>query len=219
METPYAVRAHNLYTSGPGRALPHWSSGNVYHEDAQGRPCFDWSVADPILDAWVKHGCRPIIELGFCPMALVPKAATFPFTPMPSTYGSYEAGLWAWPPSDFQRWAELVTATVRHYRDRYGLAVVRTWYWEVWNEPDISYWQGSAEDYFRLYDVTVAAVNGELPEARVGGPATTGGGSAFLERFLSHCDAGTNEVSGNRGARLDFISFHTKGASLIMLGS
>jgi xylan 1,4-beta-xylosidase len=213
METPYTVRAHNLYTSGPGRGLPHWSSGNIYHEDAQGRRLFDWSVADPVFDAWVEHGCRPIVELGFCPRALVPEAATLPFTPMPSAYGSYEAGLWAWPPRDFERWRELVAATVRHYRDRYGLDVVRAWYWELWNEPDISYWQGTVEEYCQLYDITVAAVTSELPETQVGGPATTGGGSAFLERFLAHCESGTNAATGGRGTRLDFISFHTKGAA------
>src|SRR5579862_7482201 len=67
MEVPYIVRAHNLFTSGPGRGLPHWSSGNVYHEDAAGRPVYDWSVIDPVFDAWVRNGCRPIVELGFCP--------------------------------------------------------------------------------------------------------------------------------------------------------
>jgi hypothetical protein len=69
------------------------------------------------------------------------------------------------------------------------------------------------EDYCRLYDVTVAAVTDALPEARVGGPATTGGGVAFLERFLAHCAEGTNAVTGGRGTRLDFVSFHTKGAA------
>ncbi len=212
-ETPYTVRAHNLYTSGPGRGLPHWSSGNVYHEDAEGRPRFDWSVADPVFDAWVSNGFRPIVELGFCPRALVPSDAAFPFTPMPSVYGTYESGLWAWPPRDLNRWHDLVAATVRHCLDRYGPAVVGSWYWEVWNEPDISYWQGTAEDYCRMYDVTVAAVTNEFPRALIGGPATTGGGSAFLEQFLAHCAAGLNGVTGKRGTRLDFISFHTKGAA------
>jgi xylan 1,4-beta-xylosidase len=139
MEVPYTVRAHNLYTSGTGRGLPHWSSGNVYHEDAAGRPLYDWTLVDPVFDAWVHHGCRPIVELGFCPRALVPESATLPFTSMPSVYSAYEAGLWAWPPRDLQRWHDLVAASVQRYRDRFGPDVVRTWYWELWNEPDISY--------------------------------------------------------------------------------
>lgn len=213
METPYLVRAHNLYTSGTGRGLPHWSSGNVYHEDDTGAPHYDWTVVDPVFDAWVQHGCRPIVELGFCPRALVPASATLSFAPMPSQYSAYEAGLWAWPPRDLQRWHDLVAATVRHVRDRYGPDEVGTWYWELWNEPDIAYWQGTVEDYCRLYDVTAAAVTSVLPEGRVGGPATTGPGVAFLDRFLAHCATGTNEVTGAQGTRLDFVSFHTKGAS------
>src|SRR5689334_12353297 len=59
IEAPYTVRAHNIYTSGTGRGLPHWSSGNVYHEDVHGLPFYDWSVIDPVFDAWVQHGCRP----------------------------------------------------------------------------------------------------------------------------------------------------------------
>lgn len=213
METPYTVRAHNLYTSGSGRGLPHWSSGNVYHEDATGQPFYDWSIADPVFDAWVQHGCRPIVELGFCPRALVPPNATLAFTPMPSVYSPYEAGLWAWPPRDVTRWHDLVAATVRHYVERYGASIVRTWYWELWNEPDIAYWQGTVEDYCRFYDVTVAAVTSVLPDARVGGPSTTGQGVAFLRQFLAHCAHGNNSVTGQPGTRIDFISFHTKGAA------
>ena len=35
---------------------------------------------------------------------------------------------------------------------------VKTWYWEVWNEPNISYWKGTMEEYFKLYDYTADAV-------------------------------------------------------------
>jgi len=211
-DVPYTARAHNIFTSGSGRGLPHWSSGNVYHEDAEGRPLYDWSVVDPVFDAWARVGIRPIVELGFCPKALVPTTAQLPFTPMPSQYGPYEAGLWAFPPSSLDRWRDLVAATVEHFWVRYGAEVVRTWYWELWNEPDISYWQGTIDEYCRLYDVTAAAVTSVLPEAAVGGPATTGRGCAFLEQFLAHCADGPNAVTGGLGAQLDFVSFHTKGA-------
>jgi len=213
METPYTVRVHNIFTSGSGRGLPHWSSGNVYHEDGKGNPHYDWSVIDPAFDAWVHNGCRPIVELGFCPRALVPEKADLAFKPMPSLYGPYESGLWAWPPRDLSRWHGLVAATVAHFRDRYGADEVRSWYWELWNEPDIFYWQGTPEEFFRLYDTTVSAVISVEPQALVGGPATTGAGDRFLDQFLAHCALGTNVVTGQRGTRLDFVSFHTKGAS------
>lgn len=212
-ETPYYVRAHNLFNSGTARGIPHYSSGNVYHEDAAGNPIYDWSVVDPIFDTWIAHNCRPLVELGFTPRALVPPEATLLYQRMPSMPGAYEAGLWAFPPRDYDRWAALVQATVTHFIQRYGADQVATWYWELWNEPDISYWQGTPEEYFALYDYTAAAVKEALPAARVGGPSTTHRGAAFLEAFLAHCATGANARTGGTGAPLDFVSFHTKGAA------
>jgi len=48
---------------------------------------------------------------------------------------------------------------VRHSVSRYGRAEVETWYWELWNEPDIGYWKGTPEEYFKLYDYTADAVD------------------------------------------------------------
>ncbi|HVX44385.1 MAG TPA: hypothetical protein VHC49_10885 [Mycobacteriales bacterium] len=206
------VRAHNIFTSGNGRAVPHWSSGNVYHEDADGNPYYDWDLVDRAFDAWVGANLRPIIELGFCPAALTRDLPGPEFVPMPSLYGRYEASLWASPPKDFSRWGGLVAATARHFVERYGAQEVSSWYWELWNEPDISYWQGTAAEYCELYDVTVAAVREVLPDGLVGGPATTGGGAEFLREFLEHCISGRNSVTGEIGTPIDFVSFHTKGA-------
>jgi xylan 1,4-beta-xylosidase len=48
---------------------------------------------------------------------------------------------------------------------------VEQWYWEVWNEANISpYWHGSPEEFFKLHDYAIAAVRRALPSARVGGP-------------------------------------------------
>lgn len=215
----YLVRSHNMYTSGTAMALPHWSAGNVYHEQADGTALHDFSVLDRAYDAVVEAGHVPIVELGFTPVALVPADAADRFAfqrGSPSQYGFYEAGGWSFPPRDLTRWSELVTATAERYRRRYGAARMRSWRWEVWNEPDIGYWRGSVEEYVELYRVSVAAVRAVLPEALVGGPATTGDvtalpesgiaaeGPGFLDAFLDQCVA--------RSLPLDFVSFHTKGA-------
>ena len=71
--------------------------------------------------------------------------------------------------------------------ERYGRAEVETWYWEVWNEPNIFYWRGTPEEYHKLYDYAVDAVKRALPTARVGGPHVAGprspGGRGFLARL------------------------------------
>ena len=109
---------------------------------------------------------KPLVEIGFMPEALSthpePYRHNFP-------QGSIYTG-WAYPPKDYQKWAEVVFQFVHHLRERYGDAEVKTWLWEIWNEPDIEYWKGTPQEYFKLYDYSVDAVLRALPEARVGGP-------------------------------------------------
>jgi xylan 1,4-beta-xylosidase len=214
---PYLVRSHYMFCSGTGMGLPHWGAGNVYHEQADGTPRFDFQVVDQAYDALVETGHIPIVELGFTPRALVPDDAgrRFAFQPgSPTQYSAYEAGWWSFPPKSLTRWAELVGATAEHYARRYGKARVADWYWEVWNEPDIGYWRGSVEEYLQLYRASAEAIRSVLPEALIGGPATTGDltplaglpakGPDFLAAFLDFCTG--------QSVPLDFVTFHTKGA-------
>jgi xylan 1,4-beta-xylosidase len=210
--TPAYIRVHNLLTTGDGSASLKWGSTNVYTEDAAGNPVYNWAILDRIFDSFRSAGVKPLVEIGFMPEALSthpePYRHSFPD-------GSIFTG-WAYPPRDYQKWSEVVFQFVHHLRERYGDAEVKTWLWEVWNEPDIDYWKGTPQEYFKLYDFSVDAVLRALPEARVGGPDSTGPASPkaaeFLRSFLDHCAHQPNYVSGKVGSRLDFISFHPKGA-------
>lgn len=210
--TPAYIRVHNLLTSGDGSASLKWGSTNVYTEDAAGRPVYSWTILDRIFDTIHGARARPLIEIGFMPEALsvhpAPYRHNFP-------HGTVFTG-WAYPPKDYQKWSELVFQFVRHLRERYGDPEVNTWLWEVWNEPDIEYWKGTPEEYFKLYDFSADAVLRALPGARVGGPDSTGPAdpkaAEFLRMFLEHCARGKNYASGVTGSRLDFVSFHPKGS-------
>lgn len=207
------IRTHNLLTSGDGTGSMKWGSTNAYTEDASGHPIYDWKIIDHIFDTFHYTGVKPLVEIGFMPEALSthpePYRHNFP-------NGSIFTG-WAYPPKDYSKWAELVFQFVKHLRERYGEAEVNTWLWEVWNEPDIEYWKGTPEEYFKLYDYSADAVQRALPKATVGGPDTTGPSgpraAAFLKAFLEHCDTGQNYATGKTGSPLDFISFHPKGAA------
>ncbi len=187
---------------------PKWGSSNVYTEDDRGRPVYDWTIIDRILDTIVEAGCVPFVELGFMPEALSSAPDDVPYT------GATAEG-WGYPPRDYSRWMDLIRAVGRHCLERYGLRDVSRWYWELWNEPDIFYWRGTPEEYFRLYDYTVAGLVSAFPQAKIGGPGTTSPANpkagAFLHAFLKHCTEGENAVTGERGTRLDYVSFHTKG--------
>lgn len=209
---PVYLRTHNLLTTGDGTPALKWGSTNAYTEDASGSPVYDWKIVNKILDIYIQAGTKPFIEIGFMPEALSVKPQPYRHTwPKGDLYTG-----WSYPPKDYRKWAELVRQLVRHCSERYGAAEAASWYWEVWNEPDISYWHGTPEEYDKLYDFTADAVKGSLPGARVGGPATTGPASqnaaAFLRQFIEHCVYGTNFATGKAGSPLDFISFHAKGA-------
>ena len=214
-EVPVYIRTHNLLTSGDGSASLKWGSTNVYAEDGSGHPIYSWTILDRIFDTFHAAGVKPLVEIGFMPEALSthpePYRHDFPRGRVNDIYRG-----WAYPPKDYQKWSELVFQFVRHLRERYGDAEVRSWLWEVWNEPDIGYWQGTPEEYFKLYDFSVEAVLRALPQARIGGPDSTGPGNAkaaeFLRAFLEHCSHQKNYANLKVGSHLDFISFHPKGS-------
>lgn len=220
--TSVYIRCHNLLTSGDGTFALKWGSSNVYTEDVQGRPIYDWHIVDSIFDTYVQRGMRPLAEIGFMPEALSihPQPYRHHWKPGAS-YDSVFTG-WTYPPNDYKKWGELVFQWVRHCVQRYGRQEVSTWLWEVWNEPNIGYWRGSREEYFALYDYAADAVRRALPQAHVGGPATTGPGwdkaADWLRYFLVHCAEGKNYVTGGKGAPLDFISFHAKGSPRLVDG-
>ncbi len=215
---PVFIRAHNLLTTGDGTPALKWGSTNAYTEDAFGNPVYDWTIVDKIFDTYVQAGAKPFVEIGFMPEAL----STHP-EPYHHNWpkGDLYVG-WTYPPKDFKKWAELVHQLVLHCISRYSRAEAESWYWEVWNEPNIGYWHGTPEEYNKLYDYAVDAVRRALPRARVGGPATTGPGWAqaatYLRGFLDHCANGTNFATGKKGVPLDFISFHAKGAPKVVEG-
>jgi xylan 1,4-beta-xylosidase len=212
---PVYVRVHNLLTSGDGSASLKWGSTNAYTEDKDGHAVYRWTIVDHIFDTFHAAGIKPIVEIGFMPEALSTHPEPYRHNFPKGSIGSIYTG-WAYPPRDYAKWSELAFQFTRHLRERYGDAEVKTWLWEVWNEPDIDYWKGTPEEYFKLYDFTADAVLRAFPEARIGGPDSTGPGNPhaaeFLRQFLEHCAHQTNYATGKTGSPLRFVSFHPKGS-------
>ncbi len=217
---PVYIRAHHLLTSGNGVAELKWSSSNVFSLDANGNPVYDFTITDQTFDAYQKAGVRPMVELGFMPKDLAAKVAGVNayqlHYPDPTMGGASNN-----PPKDYAMWGELARKYTEHLVERYGKEQVSTWYFEVWNEPDIVYWHGTPEEYYKLYDYAVAGVRAALPNAIVGGPASTGPASdkasAFLDNFLKHCLNDKSAANG-KAVPLDFISFHPKGQPKLVDG-
>src|SRR5438309_11598447 len=178
-------RAHNLLTSGDGTPALKWGSTGVYSEDAAGNPIYNWTILDRIFDTYLERGVRPYAQIGFMPkeLSIKPEPYQHHWSPR-QNYGTIFTG-WAYPPTDYQKWAELVYQWTKHCVEKYGRAEVESWYWEVWNEPNIGYWRGTPEEFFKLHDYAIDAVRRAMPTARVGGADTAGSGGKFTRDFLA----------------------------------
>ena len=203
-------RAHNLLTTGDGTPALKWGSTNAYTEDSHGNPIYDWTIVDRIFDAYLKNGIKPYVQIGFMPKALSVKPEPYQHSWTPKArYDEIYTG-WAYPPKDWEKWGELVYRWTKHCVERYGRAEVESWWWETWNEPNIGYWRGSPEEFFRLHQSAIAAVRRALPNARVGGPDVAGDGGKFQRDFLARCL--------ETRTPMDFVSFHAKGAPTFVDG-
>ncbi len=213
---PYYVRAHHLFCTGNCHGFYKWGSTNAYLEDDDGNPIYNWDIVDQVLDTILKSGNKPFVELGFMPQQLA-DPQHYDLATDDWMQRKYRAYGFASPPKDYQKWHNLVFEFVRHCITRYGLDEIKTWYWELWNEPDLDYyWLGTIEEFNKLYDYTAAAVKAAHPDLRVGGPGTTNPiegqrAAEFLDKFLDHCVNGINSYTGQQGTPLDFLSFHVKG--------
>lgn len=184
-------------------------------------PVLTFSYVDKVFDFILETGARPFVELGFMPRALATDTETVFWWKAHCS-----------PPNDMDAWVDLVSATVQHWVERYGLDEVRQWRFEVWNEPNLvpHFWTGTRTQYFELYEATARAVKAVDGELRVGGPST----SVFVpddryrgeteDRSLEHATAEAEDVDGltwrpvwieeliawcaARDVPLDFISTH-----------
>ncbi len=190
------IRFHGLFCDDMG----------VYQEDKQGRPVYNWQYVDELFDFLESIGMKPFVELGFMPGALASGNHTIFW---------YKANVT--PPKDYAKWEAFIAAFTRHVTERYGAGEIRTWYFEVWNEPNLTgFWMGDTggkteaafapiarAEYYKLYETTERAVKSVDPLYRVGGPATAGSG--WIDETLAYC--------AQKHLPLDFISTHSYATS------
>jgi len=127
-------------------------------------PLHTYSYVDKVFDFLLDLGVKPFVELGFMPRDLATVTETV-----------FWWGAHCSPPKDMNRWVELVVATVRHWIERYGIEEVRTWRFEIWNEPNLvpHFWTGTRTEYFELYEATARAIKAIDAGLLVGGPSTS----------------------------------------------
>ena len=176
------IRMHGLLTDDMA----------VYSEDGKGNPQYNYMYIDALYDYLLSIGVKPFVELGFMPNALA---------------SGHQTIFW-WkgnvtPPKDYKKWEDFIRNLTQHFTERYGVNEVKTWYFEVWNEPNLSpgFWTGTQADYFKLYQYSAKAIKSVNSDYKVGGPGTAG--AAWESEMIDFCDK--NNVP------IDFISTHSYG--------
>lgn len=185
------VRAFGIFTMGEREDLKPGTGGIVW-TDASLPP--DFSLPFAALDELVRRGLTPFISLGFFP----PSVSSSPIS----------------PPEDYDEWKQLLRAFFNALADdhRFGPAEIKTWSFEVWNEPNEGrFWSGTFEQYLDLYRATSAVVTELHPGIRLGGPAMAykpeseaEDGPETMARFLEL-------LHDEPDVLCEFISYHRKG--------
>ena len=179
------VRFHGLLDDAMSVCI---KENTAFQPDTEAKLRYSFYNIDSIFDFLLNIGMKPFIELGFMPTALASGA---------TTCFHYRANIT--PPADYGKWEALIESFTRHLVNRYGLDEVRTWFFEVWNEPNLKFfWDGSQAEYFKLYEHSVNAIKRVDSQLRVGGPATSI--NAWIPEMIAFCR--TNHLP------LDFISTH-----------
>jgi len=178
------IRFHGIFDHDVG----------MVNRDPDGSIRYNFSYIDQIYDGLLEHGVKPFIELGFMPPAL---------TSDPNELQEFWYHPNRAPPKNYAEWDAMITAFARHLVARYGIDEVASWYFEVWNEPNIGFWAGEPKQstYYTLYDHTARALKAVSPRLRVGGPATAQG--AWATDFLAH--------TKKNNVPVDFLSTHVYG--------
>jgi xylan 1,4-beta-xylosidase len=163
----------------------------LYDLDKKGKVVWNFSYVDQIYDGLLADGVRPFVELSFMPQKLAARPnLIFGFWYKPNIS----------PPKTYEQWDAMIDAFTRHLVERYGIDEVATWYFEVWNEPNIGFWGGKPyrATYYELYGHTARAIKNVSTRLRVGGPSTAQ--AAWAGDFIEHCK--------QHGLPLDFVSSH-----------
>lgn len=169
-----SVRCHGLFDDEMGIA-------------AGGAGSFNFLYVDQIYDFMLDHGVRPFVELSFMPEAFASSA---------NRIFAYKGNVS--PPRNWQDWHDMVHAFTDHCVKRYGIAEVRGWKFEVWNEPNIGFWAGSQDEYFELYRQSALAIKKVDQNLQVGGPSTAQ--LAWIPELIQYC--------ARQGVPIDFVSTH-----------
>lgn len=189
------VKSYNLVRTMGGRKdnLNKFFTG----VDASGNIITNFSGLITSMRNFMSTGFKPRIVLSKVPWAMVENAVV-------NDFGNTA------PPDDYDVWRAYVNAFLTTLVDEFGIDEVKTWRFRISTEPNYTpnHWDGTKEEYFKHYDITVDEVLKVIPGAIVGpgNMLTENNIATFTTEFIDHCATGTNYATGATGSKMDFFS-------------
>ncbi len=162
----------------------------LFHDDMfpileeRGRLVYNWQYIDDVFDRLLDMNVRPFVELGFFPKPLAAENSKTQFW----WKGNVTPG-----PEWEQKWHDFIKAFAQHVVDRYGIDEASSWYYEVWNEPNLypAFLDAPKSVYFEMYKQSVLAIKSVDERLKVGGPST----SNFVPDTRFEGDLPNNDVT------------------------
>ncbi len=188
------VKSYNLVRAMGGRT----DNLNDFYKgvDASGNIITDFSELISTMRNFMSTGFKPRIVLSKVPWEMVAVKVV-------NTYGNTS------PPDDYDHWRQYVNAFLTTLVNEFGMNEVKTWRFRVSTEPNYTpnHWNGTMEEYFKHYDITVDEVLKVIPDAIIGpGNMLTEGAATYTTELIDHCATGTNYATGAVGTQMDFFS-------------
>lgn len=153
----------------------------IYSEDEAGKPVFNFTYCDILLDYIHSAGLKPYLELGLMPGRLSAHPDRFDL-------GRAHISM----PADWDKWDLLVRTFLLHCIRRYGIGCVREWRFTPMMCNHILYGFFSWEEYMEMYDHIWRIAKTVDKQLMIGGPGIDisvmlKDWDSSFDPFMAHC--------------------------------
>ena len=199
-----SCRTHDINVTDMHRIFPDFS------KDVNDESAYNFAESDKVLAAIVDAGMEPFFRFGI------------------SWSDPVLSREHLQPPADYDKWAQICEHIILHYNEGWADGFnYDIEYWEIYNEPDCqpeaennNFWQGTPEEFYRLYDVTAKYLKGKFPNLKFGGYGSCGfyaltktnavntGSSSQNQYFITFFEDFLDYIS-ERNTPMDFFTWHS----------
>lgn len=194
------VKSYNMVRVLGGRT----DNKNTFYlgVDGEGKIKTQFSGLLSSMRAFMNTGFKPRIVLDNVPWAMTANKVI-------DTYGNSK------PADNYDLWRQYINSFLTTLINEFGIDEVKTWRFRVATEPNYvpHHWNGTKEQFFRHYDITVDEVLKVIPRAIIGpGNLLTENAAKWKTEIIDHCANGVNYATGDRGTKMSFfcLSYYEK---------